>query len=182
VERHEIAGGSELLTVFGRLPDDKAETNFEDVPLVSVLRDNLGDDNPLNDRLRYVWVLTSASPTALQRAASALPFYYWRVTPVRMPIAAPFPPAHTVWTSLAGSLTQVAALDPEGAVAGVHGITTRTTAGCICWKDWPSCRGSKTSRRFAGCSPTRKWSRFRRVYHSLDKLWAAWCRRRWLPR
>jgi hypothetical protein len=122
VERHEIPGGSELLTVFGRLPDDKAEINFEDVPLVSVLRDNLGDDNPLNDRLRYVWVLTSASPTVLQRAASALPFYYWRANAGKNPDSRPIPvidlgaPAHTVWTSLAGSLTQVAALDPEGAV------------------------------------------------------------------
>jgi hypothetical protein len=67
----------ELLTVFGRLPDGKPGAEPEDVPLVSVLRDNLGDSNPLNDRLRYVWVLSSASPTVLQRAASALPFYYW---------------------------------------------------------------------------------------------------------
>ncbi len=122
VERHEIAGGSELLTVFGSLPDGKSEPNFADVPLVSVLRDNLGDDNPLNDRLRYVWVLTSASPTVLQRAASALPFYYWRANAGKNADQRPIPvidlgaPARGVWASLAGSLTQVAALDPEGMI------------------------------------------------------------------
>ena len=32
VERHPISGGSELLTVFGRLPDSKTKSKFEDVP------------------------------------------------------------------------------------------------------------------------------------------------------
>jgi hypothetical protein len=122
VERHEIAGGSELLTVFGRLPDNQTEPEIEDVPLVSVLRDSLGDGNPANDRLRYVWVLSSASPTVLQRAASALPFYYWRANAGKNPDRRPVPvldlaePARNVWTAIAGSLTQVAALDPEGAI------------------------------------------------------------------
>ena len=122
VERHEITGGSELLTVFGRLPDGKTETTFEDVPMVSVLRDTLGDGNPSNDRLRYVWVLTSASPSMLQRAASALPFYYWHANAGKNADHRPVPvidlgaPAHSVWTSIDGSLTQVAALDPKGAI------------------------------------------------------------------
>jgi hypothetical protein len=122
VERRPVSGGSELLTVFGRLPDSKTESKFEDVPLVSVLRDTLGDDNSLNDRLRYVWVLSSASPNLLQRAASALPFYYWRANAGKNPDHRPVAvidlgaPARSVWTSVAGSLTQVAALDPEGAV------------------------------------------------------------------
>ncbi|MGA3189387.1 MAG: hypothetical protein ABSF22_19965 [Bryobacteraceae bacterium] len=122
VERHAVSGGSELLTVFGRLPDGKTEAKFEDVPLVSVLRDTLGDENPLNDRLRYVWVLSSASPTLLQRAASALPFYYWHADAGKNADHRPIAvidlgaPARSVWTSVAGSLTQVAALDPEGAI------------------------------------------------------------------
>jgi hypothetical protein len=122
VERYPIAGGSELLTVFGRLPNGKTEAKFEDVPLVSVLRDALGDENPANDRLRYVWVLSSASPTLLQRAASALPFYYWHANAGKNPDHHPIAvmdlgaPAVSVWTSIAGSLTQVAALDPEGAI------------------------------------------------------------------
>jgi hypothetical protein len=122
VERHDLSGGSELLTVFGRLPDGKIEAKFDDVPLVSVLRDSLGDSNSGNDRLRYVWVLSSASPTLLQRAASALPFYYWHANlgknADRRPIAVLDlgAPARNVWTSVAGPLTQVAALDPEGAL------------------------------------------------------------------
>ena len=54
VERHEISGGLELLTVFGHLADGKAES-FEDVPLVAVLRDTLGNSDPATDRLRYVF-------------------------------------------------------------------------------------------------------------------------------
>jgi hypothetical protein len=112
VERVEIPGGSELLTVFGP----------QDAPVVSVLRDTLGDTNPSNERLRYVWILSSASPTLLQRAASALPFYYWHANAGKNPDRRPIPvldlgqPSRTVWTSLAGSLAQVAAFDPEGAV------------------------------------------------------------------
>src|SRR5438045_11984 len=77
VERHAVPGGSELLTVFGQLTEGNAPGN-PDVPLVSVLRDTLGDTNPDNDRLRYVWVLTSARPSLLQRAAASLPFFYWK--------------------------------------------------------------------------------------------------------
>lgn len=122
VERHEVSGGSELLTVFGRLPDAKNDAKFDNVPLVSVLRDSLGDANPQNDRLRYVWVLSSASPTLLQRAASALPFYYWHANVGKNADRRPVPvidlgePARHVWTAIAGPLTQVAALDPEGAI------------------------------------------------------------------
>lgn len=122
VQRLEVPGGSELLTVFGRLPDATTESEAEEVPLVSVLRDNLGDANPYNDRLRYVWILSSASPTLLQRAASALPFYYWRADAGKDPHRLPKPvfdlgrPSRTVWTSVAGSLTQVAALDPHGSI------------------------------------------------------------------
>src|SRR5579871_4213788 len=59
VERRSVATGAELLTVFAPLPGaDDAE-----IPLISVLRDTLGDGEPENDRLRYLWVLTSASPT-----------------------------------------------------------------------------------------------------------------------
>lgn len=74
-----MAGGAELLTIFGRLdglPREKQEDG--EVPLVSVLRDTLGDTDPENDRLRYVWMLTYARPTFLQRVASGVPFLYSR--------------------------------------------------------------------------------------------------------
>ena len=40
-ERQPVANGAELLTVFSSLPDNAGE-----VPLVSVLRDTLGDNDP----------------------------------------------------------------------------------------------------------------------------------------
>ena len=41
VERRPVAGGAEFLTVFGRVPD--ATDEIDDIPLVTVLRDTLGD-------------------------------------------------------------------------------------------------------------------------------------------
>lgn len=79
VERLTIASGAELLTIFGRLDGlrDKGRPAPE-VPLVSVLRDTLGDDNPENDRLRYVWMLTYTQPSITKRVAAAIPFFYHR--------------------------------------------------------------------------------------------------------
>jgi hypothetical protein len=131
IEQIPVAGGAELLTVIVRVPGESAE-----VPMLSVLRDTLGDQDPENDRLRYVWVLSDTRPTLLNRAAGSLPFFYWR-TDFSHPGAAsgrsktgdpaktarrPEPildlgsTSRSVWTSIAGSLTQVLALDPEGAV------------------------------------------------------------------
>jgi hypothetical protein len=79
LERTPVAGGAEILTIFGRLdglPREKQETG--EIPLVSVLRDTLGDSDPENDRLRYVWMLTYTRPTFLQRMASGVPFLYSR--------------------------------------------------------------------------------------------------------
>jgi hypothetical protein len=85
-----------------------------------VLRDTLGDDNPDNDRLRYVWVLTSARPTLLQRGAATIPFFYWRPDLGKNADRTPSPAidlsaaSHPVWKSLAGSATQVMALNSNG--------------------------------------------------------------------
>jgi hypothetical protein len=80
VERLSLAGGSELLTIFGRA--DGLRTNGRpapDVPLVSVVRDTLGDNDPENDRLRYVWMLTYTEPTLRKRIAAAIPFLYGHI-------------------------------------------------------------------------------------------------------
>ena len=71
-----MGDGAEIVTVFGSL---KGLDEPADVPLVSVLRDTLGDADPENDRLRYVWALTYTRPSALQRVASVVPFLYMRV-------------------------------------------------------------------------------------------------------
>ncbi len=80
LERIPVAGGAELLTIFGTLDGlPAAESQTKEVPLVSVLRDTLNDSNPENDRLRYLWTLTYARPSFGQRIAAAIPFLYSRV-------------------------------------------------------------------------------------------------------
>lgn len=80
LERTPVASGAELLTIFGKLdglPRENGES--DEVPLVSVLRDTLGDNDTENDRLRYVWMLTYTRPSFMQRLASGIPFLYSRV-------------------------------------------------------------------------------------------------------
>ena len=73
LQKTVVPGGAELLTVFGR-----SDQPSEELPLFAVLRDTLGDSNPENDRLRYLWTFTAASPAWWQRAAGAMPFLYFR--------------------------------------------------------------------------------------------------------
>jgi hypothetical protein len=127
VQSHAIANGAELLTVFSSLPDHAGE-----IPLVSVLRDTLGDNDPDNDRLRSIWVLTSARPTVLQHAAAFVPFFYWRPdlgkNADRKP-AAILDLGNTskvVWNALAQSIVQAAAIDSNGAL--VRATTRRYRA------------------------------------------------------
>jgi hypothetical protein len=93
VETLPVGSDAELLTVFGSLDGLKSEGGRDDeVPLVSVLRDTLGDREAENDRLRYVWMLTYTRPGALQRAASAVPFLYGRVGDKQRASAVRVPP------------------------------------------------------------------------------------------
>src|SRR5580704_6555938 len=116
IDQIPVAGGAELLTVIARVPGEPGE-----VPVLSVLRDTLGDQDPENDRLRYVWVLSSTRPSLLNRAAGSLPFFYWRPDASKSAQQKPTPiidlgsTSTSVWTSVAGQLTQVLALDPTGA-------------------------------------------------------------------
>jgi hypothetical protein len=75
VEKVPVGAGAELLTIFGRV-DGLRDSSLPEVPLVTVLRDTLGDDNPENDRLRYVWMLTYTQPSMAKRVAAAIPFLY----------------------------------------------------------------------------------------------------------
>jgi len=115
VETKPVSGGAELLTVFGQLAADGGE-----IPLLSVLRDTLGDQDPADHRLRYVWILTSARPTILQRAAASIPFLYWHADLGKNADQRPAPvidlgaTSRGIWRSLAGSAAQVMALDPNG--------------------------------------------------------------------
>jgi hypothetical protein len=117
LQRTPVLGGAELLTVFATVPDQP-----EAVPLVSVLRDTLGDTDPANDRLRYIWTLTSATPSLLQRAAAAVPFFYFRANLGKNADRTPKSvidlgdTAGSVWNSLAQQIIQVAAVDSNGAI------------------------------------------------------------------
>jgi hypothetical protein len=121
VERRPVANGAELLTVFSSLPGVNDETPGE-IPLVSVLRDTLGDNDPDNDRLRYIWVLTSARPTLMQKGAAFIPFFYWRPDLGKNSNRKPAPvldlgdTSKVVWNSLAQSVVQAAAIDSNGAL------------------------------------------------------------------
>ena len=119
VELEPVAGGAELVTVFGRLQEAGAQP--ADIPLLTVLRDTLGDQDPENDRLRYVWILTSTPPTPLKRVASALSFAYFRPGSQQHADRLPKPtmdlsaPSKTVWPNLAGAGVQALQLDTMGA-------------------------------------------------------------------
>jgi hypothetical protein len=124
-ERVPVAGGAELITVFGTVPESSAGLQTDpgrEIPLLTVLRDTLGHDDPDHNLLRYVWVHTSSNPTLIERAAAALPFFYWRPQNSHSADGTPSPvlnlasPARPAIGSLAGSITQLVALDPNGAL------------------------------------------------------------------
>lgn len=129
-----MAGGAELVTVFARLNDRAAGSQNLDVPLLAVLRDSLGDDDPDNDRLRSVWILTSTRPTAWQRAASALSFGYFRAGSKRHAGRVPSPtldlasPTRSVYGDLFSDGLQALELDPMGAPIRSTTRTYRTNS------------------------------------------------------
>jgi hypothetical protein len=120
LEREPVNGGAELVTLFGHLSAPGAEGQDQEVPLLSVLRDTLGDGDSNNDRLRYVWILTSTRPTAIQRAASAVSFMWFRAgtrqhaNHVPAPVMDLASPIKTVWPHLLGDSLQATELDPLG--------------------------------------------------------------------
>jgi hypothetical protein len=128
ISRERVGAGAELLTVHGR-PDAgfarDVASGSESVPLVSVLRDTLGDDDPENDRLRYVWMYGYTTPSLGQRLASAVPFLNQRtgnkkaadgysVPPAVIDLAAP---EHDVWKNVLWIAAQTAFINPYGALA-----------------------------------------------------------------
>jgi hypothetical protein len=78
VEKISVDGGADLITILARRP--ASETALQspgvEIPLISVLKDTLGDTNPDNDRLRYVWLHSYTRPSFRQRAAAFVPFLY----------------------------------------------------------------------------------------------------------
>jgi hypothetical protein len=121
LDRIEVSGGAELLTVQARLAGINSDKPDNWVPLVSILRDTLGDNNRENDRLRYVWPLTYTRPTLKQRFAAAVPFLYTRVGNKEKLSDKPPPPAldlaapeSEVWDKIFWTAIQNILLDPYG--------------------------------------------------------------------
>src|SRR5687767_13998790 len=120
LERIEVEGGAELITVFARLDGLESTKNDKWIPLVSILRDTLGDSIVENNRLRYVWPLTYTRPSLKQRLAAAIPFFYARVgnkdrTTRRPPPALDLAsPESEVWNKIFWAAVQNLLLDPYG--------------------------------------------------------------------
>jgi hypothetical protein len=122
IQRDPVAGGAELITLFGKLQDPASNNSRLDVPIVSVLRDTLGDSGPDTERLRYVWILTSTPPTPLQRLASAFSFLCFRTGTKHHSNRIPTPaldlaaPAKSVLPGLLGKGLQSTEFDPLGVI------------------------------------------------------------------
>lgn len=120
LERVEIPGGAELITVHAKLAGLESTENNKWIPLVSILRDTLGDANSENNRLRYVWPLTYTRPTVKQRLAAAIPFFYTRVGNKEKLSKTPPPaldlasPESEVWDKIFWTALQNILLDPYG--------------------------------------------------------------------
>jgi len=121
LERVPVDGGAELITIHARLDGIESAEAGKWVPLVTVLRDTLGDLNPENDRLRYVWPLTYTRPSLGQRLSGAIPFLYSRVGN-KSHSSAPAPPPvldlaatdRDVWNKIFWTALQTLLLDPYG--------------------------------------------------------------------
>ena len=120
MERIEVPGGAELITVHARLTGIESTEKDNWIPLVSILRDTLGDNDAENNRLRYVWPLTYTRPTVKQRLAAAIPFFYARVgnkesltkvPPAALDLAAP---GNDVWDKIFWAALQNILLDTYG--------------------------------------------------------------------
>src|SRR5215207_6067784 len=120
LEQIEIPGGAELITVHAKLAGLESTENDKWIPLVSILRDTLGDDNAENNRLRYVWPLTYTRPTSKQRLAAAIPFFYAGVGNNEKLSKTPPPavdlasPESDVWDKIFWAALQNILLDPYG--------------------------------------------------------------------
>jgi hypothetical protein len=121
LERVPVDGGAELITIHAKLDGIQTSADGNWVPLVTVLRDTLGDLSPENDRLRYVWPLTYTRPTMRQRLSGAIPFLYSRVGNRKHSSQSAPPPVldlaatdRDVWNKVLWAALQTLLLDPYG--------------------------------------------------------------------
>ena len=117
-----VGNSAQMLTLFFREHRGQSAEAEGGLPVVSVLRDTLGDADPENDRLVYAWLLSYTSLNTGQKVLSAVPFFYWRLgegsksigsrdTSALLNLSAP---EHTVLPNIARTLFQWTTLDPMG--------------------------------------------------------------------
>jgi hypothetical protein len=115
-----IGGTADLETLFCHGCESQ-DVNEPDIPLLSFLRDTLGDADPDNDRLLSLWLLTYSQPRIPQRVLSAIPFFYWRVgmshpkaaTKTMRPLLDLTALQHPALNTLGKDIVQWAMLDPS---------------------------------------------------------------------
>ncbi len=74
----QVGNSAELVTLFCNSCGASADSSSA-IPLLSVLRDTLGDSQIENDRISYVWLLSFTRPNVGQKILAGVPFFYWRV-------------------------------------------------------------------------------------------------------
>lgn len=112
---------AQLLTLFCEACGTGDETGHN-IPLVSVLRDTLGEDNVSAHKVTAVWLLSYSRPTVAQRSMAAVPFFYWSLSGgssnVRAKDTAPLldlsAPQHPAVSNVQRQLIQWGALDTAG--------------------------------------------------------------------
>lgn len=109
-----LGDGADLITL------QAITATGETIPILSVLRDTLGDEEPDNDLMRYVWIYTYAPPTVVQRLTAFIPFLYHPVT-TRRTANSPPPmildlsrPGDRPWQKVSSLLLQNLVLDGQG--------------------------------------------------------------------
>ncbi len=103
--------GSEVLTLSSVLPRDASGSESEEIPILSVLRDTLGDGDPDNDRLRYVWLLVDQRQGWLARWLTPEPDF----GDMPRPLVDLSAPGKGVGRAVLRRIIQAALLDPGGA-------------------------------------------------------------------
>ncbi len=110
-ERLSFDDGVELHTLFSVASMDPPESEAEKIPIISVLRDTLGDDDPDNDRLRFVWLLAEQDQGRLTKWMAHEPAFGDMPRPL-VDLAAP---GKGAWKAVLRRTVQAALLDPRGA-------------------------------------------------------------------
>jgi hypothetical protein len=132
-ETVDITTGGQLVIFFEKLAAEGQNLGTSELPLLAVLRDTMGNNDPKNSRLRQVWVFTYAAPSPPQRIAAGVPFFYHRSgldsgscrRPPR-PVLDMARPARGLWRGVGYSILQAEAFDPIGSLAR---LTTRAYGG-----------------------------------------------------